>query len=231
MSVRRFSEYEKTTVFSINNFYGEAVVAESFNTPNVDVVPILAEFRLDRPDPSGSRHLTTDPGFKKILASGRDVVPSGLGPLDFAVTNISEGSGISCTRCAIFRINQFDCDTTRVTDMKVWAADLSDFLVPESFEIIFDTRRTDAYPSGFEFDVSTLLNQSLHLPRSLPDLQNLKRQDGGFTIHGSGDADVSEYMLFAVAASGTLPLGEYVGDPDGFQIRVTYDIDNIPLVD
>lgn len=238
MAIERSSEFEHTTTFSLNNFYGVPVVGENFSTPNVDVVPMLFEFDITKTsvpsgfsiDPSGFRHLTTHPVFKQVLASGRDVVKLDFGPLDMSVTNVSTGSGVSCTRCAIFRIRKFDCETTRVQDMKVWASDLSDFLTPENFEILFKTQRS--FPSGFQFDVSNLINKSVHLPRSVPDLQNLRRQDGGTVIAGSGDLDVSEYMLFAVAASGTLPLGEYIGDPNGFVIRVTYDIDNIfPLLD
>lgn len=225
--IERSSEYEYTTVFSLNNAYGEAVVGEHFETPFVAVVPRLVEFSLDGPDPSGFRHLTTHPAFRKIVGSGANRVSLDVGPLDFGVTNISQGSGISCTRCFIFRINEFDCQTTRVHNMKVWAPDTSDFLTPEDFRIIWDTRRGNAFPSGFQFNVSTLLDKRLHLSTSLPEVQNLRRQDGGVTIHGSGDLDVSEYVLMAVAASGTLPLGEYVADPEGFVIRVTYNVDNV----
>lgn len=225
--IERRGEYEYTTVFSLNNFYGESVVGEFFNTPFVTVVPRLVEFDIDGPNPSGFRHLTTHAAFKKIVASGANRVSMNVGPLDFGVTNISVGSGISCTRCFIFRIHEFDCATTRVHNMKVWASDTSDFLTPEDFRIIWDTRRGNAFPSGFQFDVSTLIDKSLHLSTSIPEAQNLRRHDGGVTIHGSGDLDVSEYILMAVAASGTLPLAEYIGDPEGFVVRVTYSVDNI----
>jgi hypothetical protein len=231
--MERYSIFTYSKIFSLNNFYGDVAIGESFNTPNVDVVPMMVEFDITKTnvpsgfsiDPSGFRHLTTHPTFKQILASGRDIVSMDFGPLDMRITNVSTGSGVSCTRCAIFRINKFDCDTTRIRDMKVWASDLSDFLTPETFEILFETRQ--AFPSGFAFDVNDLVNEDRHLPRSLPENQNLLRQDGGFVIAGSGDADVSEYMLFAVAASGVLPLGQYGGNLSGFNIRVTYNLDNL----
>jgi hypothetical protein len=230
MTVERHSEYATTNVFSLNNPAGDLVVGEIFNTPTVSVVPMLSEFSLTlNVDPSGERHLTTNQAFVQTMASGKNEVSMNFGPLDFEIVNISTGSGISCTRCFVFRVNEFDCPTTsRVHNMKVWASDTSDFLTPQNFRIIFDTRQTSqGYPSGFEFDVSTMKDESLHLPLTLPEQQNLRRQDGAFTIHGSGDADVSEYILMAVAASGTLPLGEYVGDPDGFVVRVTYNVDNL----
>ena len=231
MAIERAGEYETTTIFSLNNFFGEAVVAESFSTPFVNVTPIISEFGLVGPtDPSGSRHLTTHPAFIQTLASGRNQVSLNFGPLDFGITNISPGSGISCTRCFIFRAENFDCGTSRILNMKMWAPDTTDFLTPQNFRIVFETKRL--YPSGQQLPVSHLIDKTKHLSLALPDSQNLFRQDGGLTIHGSGDADVSEYVLMAVAASGTLPLGEYVGDPAGFVIRITYNLDNIfPLQD
>jgi hypothetical protein len=228
--VERRSEYELTTVFSLNNFYGEAIAGEHFNTPFIGVVPILSEFELTGVDPSGSRHLTNHPSFKQTLASGRNQVSMSFGPLDFGITNISTGSGISKTRCFIFRVNDFDCSTSRVLNMKMWAPDTTDFLTPQNFRIVFETRQ--AWPSGEVLPVTHLTDKTTHLPLLLPDSQNLFRQDGAETIHGSGDADVSQYVLMAVVASGTLPLGEYVGDPEGFVIRVTYNLDNVfPLQD
>lgn len=225
--IERRSERVTTNIFSLNSTYGEAVISQSFITPLIGVVPQLVEWNLDLAvDPSGSRHLQTSPAFKQMLSSGVNSSGTNLGPFDMSATNVSSGVGISCTRCMMFRADQFECSTTRISNMKVWAADLGDFLVPEAFEVIYDTRQTPDYPSGFQFGPENITNKPLHLPKSLPETQNLRRQDGAFTIHGSGDNDVSEYMLFSVAASGCLPLGEYVGNP-GFQLRVTYNVDNI----
>ena len=224
-----------TKTFALNTAAGDVIVGVPFNTPTFSLEPQLSEWNIDiltnlpsgvEAEPSGFRHLQTHPAFKQLLSSGVNNAGTNFGPLDFAATNVSSGIGISCTRCMTFRVDQFECPTTRVSNMKLWASDLSDFLSPEAFEIIFDTRRTGDWPSGIEFGVNEIFNGSRHLPRSLPTLQNLYRQDGGGTIHGSGDADVSEYILLAVAASGCLPLGEYIGNP-GFQLRVTYSVDNL----
>jgi hypothetical protein len=71
------------------------------------------------------------------------------------------------------------------------------------------------------------------MPPSVPVQQNLFRINGARTILGSGDNSVSEWIYIALGASGVMPLGEY-GDvtdgPNGFNIRVTYDIDNLGQV-
>jgi hypothetical protein len=229
MAIRQ-GEFATTNIFSLNNFHGEEVISQRFSTPFTSIVPILVEFNhLTGADPAGSRHLTSHPSFVQILGSGSNTLSVDLGPLDFSATNISKGSGTSFTRCFIFRVEQFDCSTSRVTDMKVWAPDTSDFLTPESFRIVYETRQS--WPSGFQFGTNAITQTDKYLPFSLPDAQNLFRQDGGATIFASGDADVSEYVVMSVAASGTLPLGEYGSNLEGFQIRVTYDLDNIPLRD
>ena len=236
--IERRSLRTTTNTFALNSSAGDVIFSDSFKTPTVSVVPQLVEWHLDVADPSGFqtepvgfRHVQTPPAFKQVLSSGINNIGTDFGPLDFSATNVSSGIGISCTRCMTFRADQFECPTTRISNMKVWASDLSDFLQPEAFEIIFDTRRTGNFPSGLQFSVNEIFNQSRHLPRSLPEFPNLKRQDGGVTIHGSGDADVSEYIMLAVAASGCMPLGEYIGNP-GFQLRVTYNVDNLfPLFD
>lgn len=238
--IERRSERATSKIFALNTPVGDTTLGVSFTLPTIGVEPQLVEWNIDiltnlpsgvAAEPSGFRHLQTHPAFKQVLSSGSNNIGTNFGPLDFATTNVSSGVGISCTRCMIFRADQFECPTTRLTNMRAWAPDLSDFLLPEAFEIIFDTRRTGNFPTGVQFAVGTIFDTSLHLPRSLPTSQNLRRQDGKGTIHGSGDLDVSEYMLFAVAASGCLPLGEYIGNP-GFQLRVTFNVDNIfPLFD
>jgi len=232
--IERHSEFSTTRTFALNTFYGDFVVGEFFSTPTINLVPSLIEFHLDIADPSGFatepsgfRHLQTHPAFKQVISSGINNTGASFGPFDFSITNVSSGIGISCTRCFVFRADQFDCPTSRINNMKIWAPDLSDFLIPEAFEIVFDTRQTGNFPSGIQLAVGTIFDKSFHLPRSLPDFSNLNRQDGGTTIHGSGDLDVSEYVMMAVAASGTLPLGEYISNPSGFQIRTTFNIDNL----
>lgn len=237
--VERIGNWSYSRILALNNLGGAPVIAPLVTTPQINVTPMLVEFQVDGPDPSGFRHIHTGPvsasgkseSFVAVRASGRGPANLGLGDFDMNATNIAPGSGISCTRVFLFRAEQFDCDTSRLYNLRVWASNTDDFLVPDSFRIVFETQQ--AWQSGLQFPVNYLLNESKFLPTSLPDNFNLSRQDGGYTIHGSGDMDVSEWIYMAVAASGTLPLGQYgATQASGFLVRVSYELDNIfPLKD
>ena len=230
----RTGNWATTHIISLNNYYGGNVVSIPFNTEKVNVTPVLSEFAVSGVDPSGSRHLTTHPSFVKVLNSGVGPVSASLSfdYMNLGSTDVSPGSGISCTKVFNFRIAGFDCNTSRVFGMKVWASDLSDFLCPEASRIIFATSGT--WLQDFNFNVNTLLNTSYHMSDSLPSSQNLYRIDGASTIYLTNDDHVSEWIYAALAASGTSPLGEYGGSlsvPSGMTFRVTYNLDNIPLRD
>lgn len=226
----RFGRWKQTNPFSLNNdFYADPFIVTRFQTPFNEVVPVISEFNINGSDPSGSRHLTNHNSFVKTLASGRGIASLNFESLDFQATDISTGSGVSKTKVFIFRVNKFTSPgITTVRNMKIWASDMTDFLSPETSKILYQT--SNIWLSGFAFNASGIGNKSLWMPNSLPDKQNLFRQDSALTIHGSGDSDVSQYVYVALAASGTTPLGEYGRTRDGaegFKIRVTYNVDNI----
>lgn len=219
------SLWQTTLPFALNNdFYSVTSESESFLTGVTEAIPVLTEFGTLGADPSGWRHLTLHPTFTKILSSGNGTADLNLGAFDLQSTDISVGSGVSKTKTFLFRVAELTSPgVTRVHNMKVWASDTSDFLTPETHKILFQTSRP--WLSGFAFTTSDMGNKNLWMPTALPNDQNLFRTDGARTIHGSGDADVSEWVYCALAASGTTPLGEYAGS--GFRVRVTYNIDNI----
>jgi len=226
----RYSQWQVTLPFALNaDYYALGAKSPDFALPQTEAVPVLSEFSPLGSDPSGWRHLTFHPSFVKILASGTGGASLNFQSFDLQSTNISSGSGVSKTKSFLFRIAKFTSPgITRVHKMRIWASDLSDFLIPQAVRILF--RTSGPWMSGFAFVPEDVVNQNYWLPNSLPEFQNLRRTDGGFTIHGSGDADVSEWVYMALFASGTLPLGEY-GDtfdgPSGFNVRVTYNVDNI----
>ena len=228
---RMNSEWEYTDIFALGNYYGEFIQSVKFHNESVGVIPVLIEFNKDGADPSGSRHLTSHPSFISILASGQGPASFTFDNLDMNSVDISTGSGVSNTKCFIFRITQFDCIESRVHNMKVWASNIDDFITKETHRIVFETHNT--WQSGLSLPTNYMLNKSKWLSTSLPDFPNLLRQDGKTTIHGVLDPDVSQYIYIAVAASGTLPLGEYGSTPtSGFLVRITYNLDNItPLQD
>lgn len=232
---RRYSQWQVTLPFALNaDFYAVGAESKFFVTPTTTAIPVLAEFSPVGFDPSGWRHLTFHPTFVKILASGIGGASLAFRSFDLQATDISIGSGVSRTKAFLFRIAQFTSPGfTRVHKMRIWASDTSDFLMPETFRILY--RTSSPWMSGFEFVPGDMGNKNYWLPTSLPEEQNLRRTDGAFTIHGSGDADVSQWVYMALAASGTMPLGEYgdtIDGVSGFLIRVTYNIDNLfPLFD
>jgi len=227
----RYGQWQITLPFSLNNdYFGIPAETQNFITPLTNAVPILSQFNVAGTNPSGSRHLKTHPSFIKILASGRGHASVAFGALDLNATDISTGSGVSNTKVFLFRISRITSPgISRVHNMKVWASDMSDFIVKNSSKVLFKTSKP--WLQNFAFVPLDLGNKNLWLPESLPEAQNLRRTDGGVTIHGSGDADVSQWVYMALGASGTLPLGEYGriinGHPSGFLIRITYNIDNI----
>ena len=109
----------------------------------------------------------------------------------------------------------------------MWCSDISDFLDPQYAKLVFDT--SNIWVQNKALPTNYLINKNKWMPTSLPLQQNLFRQDGKYTIHGSGDADVSQYVYVALAASGTLPLGEYGSAviASGFRVRITFNIDNM----
>jgi len=238
---KRTSTWTTTFPFAINNNGGNTneFESEAFDLPFTDTTPVLAEFQANGIDPSGWRHRVEHPSFVRILASGAGVASLAFKSFDMQSTDISKGSGVSQTKVMLFRASKFTSPgKTRIHNMKIWASDTTDFLEPQTHKILYSIR--SPWSSGFKFEAEDLGNKDLWMPTSLPESQNLFRTGrvaapnvlgGSFrTITGSGDADVSQWVYIALGASGTMPLGEY-GDtkdgPDGFKIRVTYNVDNL----
>lgn len=237
----RVGNWVTTLPFALNNVGLDTneIVTSSFTLPFTETIPVISQFNNTGSDPSGLRHTTDHASFVKLLASGAGLASLSFGSFDLQATDVSTGSGVSQTKVMLFRIAKFSSPSvTRIHKMRIWASDTTDFLEPQTHRVLYQT--STPWISGFEFNPIDLGNQSFWLPSSLPNNQNLFRTGrtnpvtnfgGGFTnIIGSGDADVSQWIYIALGASGTMPLGEY-GDikdgPEGFKIRVTYDVDNL----
>ncbi|RKY43074.1 MAG: hypothetical protein DRP85_00835 [Candidatus Makaraimicrobium thalassicum] len=225
MSKKRIGLWQYTLPFSLNVIDGIAFETSTFELPWVGVYPELIWWDLSKSNPSGYRHLRTHEAFLGVVGSGMGQLKTGLVIFDFNDVDIGSGSGVSDTRCLTFRLADRECDTTRVTHMRVWVSDDSDFLIKD-YKILYE--HSPVWQPNKKFQFADIFDPSKVLPNYLPEKQNLFRCDGGLTIHGSGDADSSEYMYFALAASGTVPVGEYGRTPtSGLRIRVTYSMDNI----
>lgn len=218
----RYGMWRESMPFALRHEHGAAVETRSFALPRVYVTPELYSWDLTKPEPT-TRHLKSDSAFIGVFGSGMGPLADAVIPFDFHDVNVSTGSGVSDVRCATLRVAEQDCWQTRITHMRVWVSDDSDFLIK-------DYKVGYAHSQDWQPDLSFSWEDCFNSPllSSLPPLQNLYRQDGGLTIHASGDADVSEYMYMAVAASGTVLPGEYGGIfTRGFRIRITYSLDNI----
>ncbi len=210
--------------FGIGQKHTSAQVSARFRNDKVEVTPVLVEFDLTQSDPTGSRHLTTDPGFIGILASGVGTPNIATSEMDFRSTDIGAGSGVSCTKAAIFRIADFNCPSSRVHNVRLWASDTSDFLNPTDIKILFSG--SSSWNQSFEFKEDDFSDTSLHLSSTLPTEQNIFRQDGGRSFYESGDTHVSQFLHLALAASGTASLGGYGVPSSGLRFRFSYNIDN-----
>lgn len=239
----RVGTWTQTFPLSLNNIRFGSGPTESaqFILPFTETVAVLSEWRTQGTDPSGLRHQTSHPSFQRILASGAGFAVASLDfeSFDLQSTDISAGSGVSQTKVMQFRISKFTSPAvTRAHNMKIWAPDTTDFLEPQTHRILYKT--STAWTSGFLFVAGDLGNKDFHLPTSLPDKQNLFRTgrvgdqdvlgENFRTIIGSGDSDVSQWIYLALGASGIIPIGEYGNTkdgPEGFVLRVTYNVDNL----
>jgi hypothetical protein len=217
--------WEYSVPFALNNYYGCPAQSVRFPLEEVHATPVISQFDVAGTDPSGSRHLISHASFVQLLASGRGPASPAFNYMDLQAMDISPGSGVSKTKCFIFRIADIDCPSDgRVFDIKLWVSNTGDFLT-QDWQVAYETSQT--WQQNKVIPVSYLASPTTWMPKSLPENQNLNRQDGGKTIYQTGDSHVSEHVYAAVVSSGTLPLGEYGGSTSGFYLRVTYNIDNI----
>ena len=222
--MNRTGMWRESLPFALNYKHGAAFETKVFAMPRVNIVPELYIWDLEKSDPGGSRHLKTHESYMGIVGSGMGLLNDSINtPLDFNDINVSYGSGVSDTRCMTLRVDRQDCWQTRITHMKVWLSNVDDFLIKD-YKVGY--RHSSTWNSSETFSWNDCFDTALG--EGYPEFQNLYRQDGGLTIHASGDADVSEYMYFAMACSGTVIPAEYGGKYSrGFRIRITYSLDNI----
>jgi hypothetical protein len=215
--------------FSLNVIDGIWAEGTYVDTSAISITPMICEFAVSGLDPSGSRHLQNHDSFVAVLASGTGDATVNFSSLNYNAVEVGAGSGISDTKCIVFRIDNFELDTTRITDIKLWSPDLSDFLYPQYAKVLYEAHNT--WTQNKAIDVSDLTNQDKWVPDSLPVQQNLFRSSGtGWTIWDTKDEHASQYVYLALAASGNTPMGEYGStgnDATGFRLRVTYDFDNL----
>jgi hypothetical protein len=230
----RYSDWVESRTFSLNVADGTYENSVDFMTEKISIIPMICQFAPSGTDPSGSRHLQTHSSFVRVIASGEGAATINLYPLDYGGINIGPGSGIGGTKCIIFRIDSFECDTSRVLNMRFWHKDYSDFLYPQYAKVLYEI--SNDWTQNKAITIADFTDKTKWVPESLPEIQNLFRASGnGLSIYGTNDDQVSQYIYLALASSGTTPLGEYgniSSAASGFNFCITYDYDNIvPLRD
>lgn len=214
----RYGLWRESLPFGLKHINGPAFISRSFNLPHINVVPELYFWNLSKSEPSGYRHVKTHEAYIATVGSGMGTLNDAIvTPFDFNDVNISTGSGVSDTRCMTFRLASQDCWQTRVTHMKVWVSNDDDFLIKD-YKVGY--HHSSQWLPNYTFSWNDCFDKALST--TIPEFQNLYRQDGKLSISASGDADVSAYMYMAVCCSGTVLPGEY-----NFRIRVSFALDNI----
>jgi len=225
MSRKGIYRYAAPITLNSSGFY--EAETDYFNIPEFNIVPEIVWWDLNSSDPIGHRHENTHEAFVAIVGSGRETIDEYLTRFNFNDVDIGSGVGISEPRCMNMRIASKECETARLTQMRLWVQDDSDFL-GKNYRIVWD-KDTEWLPNKrFHIkDAFPVSSEKNYLPTSDPGTQKIFAQDGGVSIHGSGDTACSEYIYLALAVSGNVIPGEYGAIPSsGFKLRMSYSFDN-----
>jgi hypothetical protein len=180
-------------------------------------IPVVAayEFDITKSNPQFVRHIPSgSPAYVRTLGSGT------LGEYMFWETKSDQGYYESYqTKVVVFRVT-----TTGniISNMKFWTPDDSVLSQGSSYYQFAVSGTWLAFP---QFATSGQVNM-VEVPTTLPTSQNLFKQDGGTSITGILDEDVSQYIYASLCLEETYPNGRH-GAGDGsfgrFEHRVTYD--------
>jgi hypothetical protein len=169
-------------------------------------------------DPSGYRQYkagdpAVHPAFEQSL--GTNVGEH----LDFGINNISNSGVNSATKVVLFHMDASGDLTTQLFNMKFWLPSVSAFAGTRRFNL---QKSNYAEASGWKPDLIVQNNSVEQVPTVLPSSGNVLRQDGGATITGSGDGEVSEWLYLSTFTGADEPVG-LKGGPglNTFRYRLT----------
>jgi len=180
-------------------------------------VPTVAvyEFDITKSNPEFTRHIPGgSPAYVKILGSGS------LANYMFWDTRADQGYYQSYqTKVVVFRVTTTG---NTVFNMRYWIPDDSALSQGESLLQYAVSGTWAAFP---RFATSGQVNM-VAVPTSLPASQNLFRQNGGASITGILDTDVSQYLYLSLCLDKTFPNGRHGAGGSSYGVfshRVTYD--------
>ncbi len=171
-------------------------------------------------DPSGVRqYVTGDPAvheaFSKSLGTAVDE------QLDFGINNISNSGINSATKVVLAHMDASGDLTTQLFNMKFWLPSITTFAGTTRFNLF---KSSYLLSSGWKPDYELKNNSLETVATSLPSSGNVLREDGGATITGSGDSEVTEWIYLSVFTDTDEPVG-LKGGPglNTFRFRLTAD--------
>lgn len=187
--------------------------------------PILHIYSFDTSevaDPVGQRHV---PGgsfaFKRRISLGCSTFDEGnpggsSGVLEFEGIKFNAATPSSDVASKVSAvIVRTAVDGTAVSNMRLYVVDNSALLA--------GVTDTGTEPARLQFAASGIWQPNptwpsgIHaeLPTSIPSNANVLRQDGGSTLLGTNDFNVSQYVYLNVVAPLGFPLGEFGGCGSG----------------
>jgi len=174
-------------------------------------IMIVKEWDISGDDPSGSAHLISHGSFSGIVASGSTA--SGL--LDFGNTFLTDGVDVSSTKCITVQFQDFADAAETVQNVKFWV-DQAD--VPSGSYVMYEDYSVWQSNKYFRADSDAAPSTS----GSMKPVH--RRGSSGETFYAVSDAHTSDFMYFALRASGTADVGVYGGAAGGLQLRFSYDV-------
>lgn len=177
----------------------------------------LYEFDITKADPVNTRHIAGGSfAFVKELGSGTLA--------DYMQFNNFSDSGLEhqLSRTQVFT---FRTSTTGffIDNLRFWAPDVSALSPGPS---LFQYAVSGVW-RAFADNAASGATDFVTVPTTLPASANFFVQDGGVTMSGVQDVDVSQYVYLSLVLDDNFPNGRYgAGDAGSFgrlELRVTYD--------
>ena len=172
---------------------------------------IVKEWDGSGDDPTGSVHLASHPSYSQIVASG--TTSSGL--LNFGQTFITDGVDVSASKCVTVEFVDFADANETVENVKMWV-DQSD--VPSGSYVMMEESAVWQQNKYFRADADAAPSASG------AKVSMHRRGTESKTFFAESDAHTSNFMYFALRASGTASVGVYGGTLGGLSLELSYDV-------
>lgn len=172
---------------------------------------IVKEWDISGDDPTGSVNLFSHASYVSTVASGS--TSSGL--LDFGNTFITDGVDVSATKCITVQFSGYTDGNETVDDVKFWVDQTE---VPSGSYIMFEESAVWQKDKYFRADSDQAPSTSGAMA------QVHRRGQESTTFFQTTDIHTSNFMYFALRASGSATVGVYGGSTGGLDVKFSYDV-------